>query len=74
MKLAMIELDKRLTSGTPGKLLMQVHDELVLEVPANQADELTPVLREVLEGVFNLRGVKLKVDIHQGANWADAKD
>ncbi len=73
MKLAMIELDQQLEAGLPGQLLMQVHDELVLEVPREHETELTEKLRTILEWVLQLDGIDLKVDIHSGDNWATAK-
>jgi DNA polymerase-1 len=72
-KLAMIELDDALESrGLASRMVLTVHDELVLEVPVTERDVVEPVVREVMEGVTELR-VPLVVDIGFGATWADAK-
>jgi DNA polymerase I len=74
MKLGMIEIARELASGSlPGTLLMQVHDELVLEVARGDAPALESGVKRILEWVLTLSGVELRVDIHTGANWADAK-
>ncbi len=73
MKLAMIGLARRLeTLGGKARLLLQVHDELVVEVEASRADEVAVALREVMEGVAELR-VPLRVDVGSGESWATAK-
>ena len=72
-KLAMIAVDARLRSDFPeALLLLTVHDELVLEVPENQAEELSGVLTAEMEGVAELK-VPLKVDVGVGQSWYDAK-
>ena len=53
------------------RLLMQVHDELVLEVPRGEVKQLTPLLREAMEGGMPL-GVPLQVEIGVGSNWREA--
>lgn len=73
IKLAMIRLDRLLDgSGLPARLLLQVHDELLLECPAGDVDRLAAVLREAMEEVAPLK-VPLVVDIHDGVNWLVAK-
>jgi len=73
MKLAMIRLQAALTAGAlPARLLLQVHDELVLEVAAQAAPEAAALAKEVMEGVASLR-VPLKVDIASGLSWASTK-
>jgi DNA polymerase-1 len=74
MKLAMIRLHQKLQAGLPGKLLLQVHDELVLEVPKSQQETLVRELRSTMEEVLSLQDITLKVDIHTADNWALAKD
>jgi len=72
IKRAMLEVDRRLRDGTlPGRLIMQVHDELVLEVPVAAADAAGPELAEVMEGAASL-SVPLRVDVGTGANWDEA--
>ena len=73
MKLAMIRLHRELeTGGLPARLLLQVHDELVLEVADGTVAEAAALARSVMEGVAHLR-VPLKVDIGSGKSWAAAK-
>jgi DNA polymerase-1 len=69
MKLAMIRVSRRLRdSGT--LMILQVHDELVLEAPEKLAEEATKIVREEMENVHPL-SVPLRVDVSRGANWAD---
>ena len=69
IKLAMIALDRWiLETGTDLRMIMQVHDELVFEVPENRVAELIPEVTRMMTGVAKLC-VPLVVDIGQGANW-----
>jgi DNA polymerase-1 len=52
-------------------MLLTVHDELVFEVPPAEADETARVVREIMEGVWQLR-VPLQVNVAGGDNWAEA--
>jgi DNA polymerase-1 len=71
IKLAMLEVRRRLrTGGRGGRLLLQVHDELVLEAPADAAPAVAEAVRGAMEGVFALR-VPLKVDVRTGGSWAE---
>lgn len=73
IKIAMVRLHRALQSeGMGSRLLLQVHDELVLEVPESEVDRATVLVREHMEGVAELR-VPLAVDIGVGDNWLDAK-
>jgi DNA polymerase-1 len=73
IKVAMIRLDARLErEELPARLLMQVHDELVLEVENSARERLGEVVKQEMEGVFDLR-VPLVVDLSFGPNWAEAK-
>jgi DNA polymerase-1 len=54
------------------RLLLQVHDELVLESPPEEIGEVTALVREQMEGAAQLQ-VPLVVDIGTGPNWLDAK-
>jgi DNA polymerase-1 len=69
MKLAMINVSRRLR-GTGTLLILQVHDELVLEAPGEEAEGAARIVREEMENVHPL-AVPLKVDLSRGANWAD---
>lgn len=71
IKLAMVKLDREL--GTLGaRLLLQVHDELLIEVPEDRADEVARLTREVMEGAAQL-SVPLAVEVGVGPNWYDTK-
>ena len=67
IKLAMIRLHEQLET-TPASMLLQVHDELLFETPADHADELRVVVRESMEGAIEL-DVPLRVDIGVGKSW-----
>jgi len=72
IKRAMIDLEDKLEhSPLKGRMLLQVHDELVLEVPEAELDETIAVTREAMEGAVELE-VPLKVDFGWGANWLEA--
>jgi DNA polymerase-1 len=69
IKLAMIELDRRLRQGDwRAKMVLQVHDELVLDAPPEEIPALANLVRECMSGVASLR-VALKVDVEAGDNW-----
>ncbi len=73
IKLAMVRLDKELTErNMKTKMVLQVHDELVFEVPKEEEEEAIKLVREVMENIYPLK-VKLKVDIKLGSNWNEAK-
>ena len=73
MKLAMIAVDRRLRRELPAaRLLLTVHDELVLEGPEGEAETLGALTREEMEGVAEL-AVPLAVDLGMGKTWYDAK-
>lgn len=72
IKLAMVRLSPRL-EALGAKMLLQVHDELVLEAPEAKAEEVGEVAREVMEGVAEL-AVPLRVDVGIGPDWLSAKD
>ncbi|MFI5290389.1 MAG: DNA polymerase, partial [Polyangia bacterium] len=73
LKLAMIKVQKFLDAEAPEvRMLLTVHDELVLEAPEPRAAQMGERLREVMEGVVPLK-VPLKVDLGIGRTWADAK-
>jgi DNA polymerase-1 len=69
IKKAMVRLSDALRErNLRSLLLLQVHDELVLEVPKEETDETTALLRDVMEGVYPM-AVSLKVDIALGPSW-----
>jgi DNA polymerase-1 len=71
IKVAMLRVNE-LLSGYQTKLLLQVHDELVFEVPPDEVAELQPKIKAAMESALEL-SVKLEVDIHTGKNWMEAK-
>lgn len=73
IKIAMIRLDARLVERKmQSRMLLQVHDELVLEAPADELDALRELVKHEMEGVAQL-AVPLLVETGAGANWRDAK-
>jgi len=72
-KLAMVDLDRALAVGRfRSRMILTVHDELVLEVPLEERERVEAVVRDVMEHVTELR-VPLVVDIGFGQTWASAK-
>jgi DNA polymerase-1 len=71
IKLAMIRIDQKLRNRQ-ASMLLQVHDELVFEVPPNELDELRKLVKHEMETVHRLE-VPLLVDLGSGPNWRDAK-
>jgi len=71
MKIAMIRLYERLQNdGYRTRLLIQVHDELVLEAPPEELESATHLVRETMANAYQLT-VPLKVDVEIGPNWRD---
>ncbi len=71
IKLAMINIDRRLTSEKlETKMILQVHDELLFEVPARERKAVETLVGEEMEGVYKL-AVPLVVEIGAGPNWRD---
>ena len=74
MKLAMIEVDKWLAQSDSGaRMLLQVHDELVLEAPSENAPQVLENVKSLMESAAQLQ-VPLIADAATGANWAVAHD
>jgi DNA polymerase-1 len=71
IKLAMVRIDRAL-AGFESKLLLQVHDELVLEAPPAELDAVRDLVKKEMEGVCEL-AVPLLVEVGAGVNWRDAK-
>jgi DNA polymerase I len=73
IKLAMIRIHRAIKDQRlHGRMLLQVHDELVFEVPLSEIESMKELVCEHMEGVVELR-VPLVVDIGVGPNWLDAK-
>src|SRR5438093_1439107 len=72
IKVAMLEVRRRLrAAGLSARVLLQVHDELLLEVPEGELGRTQDAVREAMEQVWEL-GVPLRVDVRDGANWTEA--
>ncbi len=72
IKLAMIEVDRRLLAEKyQAKMLLSVHDEIVLEVPPEEIDPVGAMVRAAMEEIWEL-AVPLKVNLAVGANWSEA--
>ena len=73
LKIAMINLYKELNKrNLSSKILLQVHDELILEVKKDELEEVKQLIKEVMENAYILSST-LKVDINIGDNWYEAK-
>ena len=73
IKLAMVGIHHAIREqGLAGRMLLQVHDELVFEVPPDEVEVMTRLVREHMENVVQLK-VPLVVDIGVGPNWLEAK-
>jgi len=69
IKLAMLRLDRELATRR-SRLLLQVHDELLVESPTDEAEATAGLVKDVMEGALRL-SVPLKVDVGIGQNWAE---
>jgi DNA polymerase I len=71
IKIAMVRLFRQLNErGYRSRMLLQVHDELVLEVPDNEMGTVAPLVQETMEGAYELKA-PLKVDTEAGPNWLE---
>jgi DNA polymerase-1 len=72
LKRAMIDVHAALAPHPDARMILTVHDELLFEVPASDADTISPLVRERMQGAVAL-DVPLTVDIGIGENWKEAK-
>ena len=73
IKIAMIRVYRRLKAeGVEARLILQVHDELIIEAPVLQAQMVAELLKEEMQSAAKL-SVQLLVDVHTGNNWLEAK-
>lgn len=73
IKLAMVRVHNRLADeGMKARLILQVHDELIVEAPEEEAEKAAALLKEEMESAVTM-AVKLAVDVHVGKTWYDAK-
>ncbi len=74
IKIAMIKVNNRLKEEFPSShLIMQVHDELIIEAPKGDAEAVAAIIKEEMENAVSL-SVKLEADTAIGKSWYDAKD
>ncbi len=73
IKIAMVRVHDRLErEGLSSRLILQVHDELLVETRLDEAEQVERILREEMEQAASLR-VPLKIDMHRGTDWYEAK-
>ena len=73
VKIAMLHVDEQLKRNKlKSRLLMQVHDELLLEVPQGEVDQVAKLIKHEMETAVSL-DVPLVADVGVGDNWMDAK-
>jgi DNA polymerase-1 len=73
-KVALVRLDARLTEGgLASRLVLQVHDEVIVEVPPEEVESAAVAVVEAMTGAAELK-VPLTVNLAWGRNWADAKE
>ena len=73
IKMAMINVYRRLKAeGLDAELILQVHDELIIEADRSCAERCAELLKEEMQGVYEMK-VPLAVDVHIGETWYEAK-
>ncbi len=73
IKIAMVNVYNRLKEqGLKSRLILQVHDELIVEATGDELDQVEVLLREEMENAVNLK-VDLKVDLNIGKSWYETK-
>lgn len=73
IKIAMIRVDNRLRNeGYKARLILQVHDELLIEAPEEESEQVKKIVEEEMANAAHLK-VKLEVDLHIGSDWYEAK-
>lgn len=71
INIAMIRIQEKLSSGYKTRMILQVHDELLFEVPEGELEAISRMVKDEMEGAWKLR-VPIKVEIGTGRNWAEA--
>ena len=69
MKRAMIEVDKKITQASLGEQILQIHDSILIEAPIKNVEQVSKILREIMEQVCPELDIPLKVDIKIGKSW-----
>ena len=74
IKIAMVKVHSRLKNeGLKARLILQVHDELIVESPVSEAQAASRIVKEEMENAMRLK-VKLEADVHTGDSWYSAKN
>ena len=74
IKIAMIEIEKEIgREALRSRMILQVHDELLFDVPSAELSKMTELVREKMQGAVNFK-VPMKVDVKVGPNWLDMKE
>ena len=75
MKRAMLQVDEALAgkNGKPalGEQILQIHDSILVECPAENADKVAELLKTIMENIAPELAIALKVDVHTGSSWGD---
>ncbi len=72
IKIAMLNVDKAMKAeGFTGKMVLQVHDELLFECPEGESMRLAKLVQREMEGAFDLGGIRLRADVKIGRNWSE---
>ncbi|MDB5161944.1 MAG: polA [Candidatus Saccharibacteria bacterium] len=69
MKLAMLRVDEQL--GDLGEQVLQIHDSILIECPAENVDKVADILKNTMENIAPDLGIKLRVDVSTGKNWGE---
>ena len=69
MKRAMIEVGKKITQAELGEQILQIHDSILIEAPTKNAEQVSKILREIMEQVCPELDIPLKVDVKIGESW-----
>jgi DNA polymerase-1 len=73
IKIAMVKVyDRLMSEGLKARLILQVHDELIVEAPEDETERASKILHEEMENAMQL-SIKLEADVHCGRSWYDAK-
>ena len=72
IKLAMVRVDRAMKrAGLKAKMVLQIHDELLFDVPKVEVDQVKEIAKREMEGAMDV-GVPLEVSVGVGANWLEA--
>jgi DNA polymerase I len=72
MKMAMVEVQKELLGrGSGAEMLLQIHDSILLECPEGEAEDISGVLKQIMESIATDLKIDLRVDVTTGKNWGE---